>query len=293
MTSAKGPFTRDHVENGINELFRRAAKGDPARWMRGLLTFIVNMRRYSIFNAKLIYAQKPGAVAVGTPTYWAKKGRTVRPGAMPIVILVPKGPFTFVYEYEDTEGPEPKQRPSVTSSAPATIADNEWTKLIGAVERDGRYETGDDGYFRVVEEGLGQALHGDVHHRQDERGRFVIRINRNPAAAEKWATLIHELAHVYCGHCGPHDRGWWPDRRRLPDLFPESQTNIQEFEAEAVAWIVASRAGIETKSVDYLAGHVASLDIERIDIDAVLRTANHIESIAPTSSLRFFKTDGI
>jgi hypothetical protein len=42
---------------------------------------------------------------MGTPRYWSKRGRSIRPGAMPIIIFVPKGPFTLVYEYEDTEGP--------------------------------------------------------------------------------------------------------------------------------------------------------------------------------------------
>jgi len=69
------------------------------------------------------------------------------------------------------------------------------------------------------------------------------------------------------------------------------QDDIREFEAEAVAWIVASRAGIETKSTEYLAAKVAPLDNERVDVDAVLQAANHIESLAPTAALRAFRAD--
>src|SRR5437016_2976609 len=91
------PITRDEVQDAINDLFHRAMKnGNPKAWMAGLLTFIAGMRRYSIFNAKLIFAQRPGAMAVGTVRYWANRGRSTRPGAMPIVILVPRGPFTLV-----------------------------------------------------------------------------------------------------------------------------------------------------------------------------------------------------
>jgi hypothetical protein len=85
----KAPLTRDEAHEAINDLFRRAMKrGNAKQWMTELLRFVVGMRRYSIFTAKLIYAQRPGALAVGTPLYWSRRGRSVRPGAMPIVILV-------------------------------------------------------------------------------------------------------------------------------------------------------------------------------------------------------------
>jgi hypothetical protein len=285
------PITRDEARNAINDLFRRAMKhGDPGQWMKGLLTFITGIRRYSIFNAKLIYVQRPGAVAVGTPRYWAKRGRSIRPGAIPIIILVPKGPFDLVYEYEDTEGPEP-QRPLASFEAVGSVSSHDWNKLRFAVERDGRTPRVKAGFFRIIEEGLGHGRAGDVHHRRDAEDRFVVRINRNLDPPTKWATLVHELGHVYCGHCGRHDRGWWPNRRELPGVHPTMQEDIREFEAEAVAWIIASRAGIETKSADYLASRVAPLDNERVDLEAILRAANHIESLAPVSTLKAFRAD--
>lgn len=277
-------LTREQASQAINELFRRAMlHGDPRRWMEGLLTFIVGMRRYSIFNAKLIYIQRPGAVAVGTARYWEKQGRSIRPGSMPIVILVPKGPFTLVYEYEDTEGGEP-QLPNTPFSA--HISERDWTHLKVAAERDGRKAGDEHGLVRILEEGLGHAREGDVHFRRDAQGRFIIRINRNLDPSAKWTTLVHELGHVYCGHCGGHPRGWWPDRHRLGELDSTIENDIREFEAEAVAWIVASRAGVEIKSADYLAMRAARLKIESIDVDAVLNSANHVESIAPTTHLK-------
>jgi hypothetical protein len=291
QVSPAAPVTREEAREAINELFRRAMQhGDSRQWMKGLLTFIAGMRRYSVFNGKLIYIQRPGAVAVGTARYWAKRGRSVRPGAMPIVIFVPKGPFTLVYEYEDTEGTEPR-RPHGSFAATGYISDRDWTRLKAAVERDGRKAGEEHGLFRIVEEGLGHARAGDVHFQRDAQGRFVIRINRNLAPPAKWTTLVHELGHVYCGHCGGHPRGWWPDRRRLGELDTTMQDDIREFEAEAVAWIVASRAGIETRSADYLATRAARLDNECVDIDSVLHGANHVESIAPTTDLKTFRAD--
>jgi hypothetical protein len=282
-------ITRDEAKDAINDLFHRAMKdGDAKKWMAGLLTFIANMRRYSIFNAKLIFAQRPGAVAVGTPRYWADRGRTIRPGAMPIVILVPRGPFCLVYEYEDTEGlGVSRTNPHIVVRGQITSSD--WGRLATAAERDGKTAEEPAGFFRVMEEGLGYARAGDVHHRRDSQGRFVIRINSNLSSDAKWTTLVHELGHVYCGHAGPHPRAWWPDRQRLPGIHSTMQRDIKEFEAEAVAWIVASRAGIETSSADYLASRVAPLDNERVDIDAILRSANHIEALAPTATLKAFR----
>jgi hypothetical protein len=289
--SASAPIAREEARDAINDLFRRAMKHDGAhQWMKGLFTFIAGMRRYSIFNAKLIYVQRPGALAVGTPLYWANRDRSIRPGALPIVIFAPKGPFCLVYEYEDTEGAEP-QRPLASFAATGSISSRDWDRLKAKVESDGRRPPTEPGIFRIVEEGLGHGRAGDVHHRRDAQDRFVIRINRNLDPPTKWATLVHELGHVYCGHCGRHDRGWWPDRCELPGVHPKMQYDIREFEAEAVAWIVASRAGIATKSADYLASRVAPLDNERVDLDAILKSANHIESLAPTTALKAFRAD--
>jgi hypothetical protein len=47
----------------------------------------------------------------------------------------------------------------------------------------------------------------------------------------RYATLVHELAHLYCGHLGTPDDGWWPDRQNL-------SLTVCEFEAESVSDLV-------------------------------------------------------
>ena len=70
----------------------------------------------------------------------------------------------------------------------------------------------------------------------------------------RYATLVHELGHLYCGHLGtPHDR-WWPDRRGLTQ-------QVEEFEAESVAYLVCHRVGILPTSDQYLSGHLAHRDL--------------------------------
>jgi IrrE N-terminal-like domain len=199
----------------------------------------------------------------------------------------------FVDAVPGVAGPDrlAPQRPLASFEAIGSVSLHDWNRLRVAVELDGRTSRVKRGFFRIVEEGLGHGRAGDVHHRRDAEDRFVVRINRNLDPPSKWATLVHELGHVYCGHCGRHDRGWWPDRREIPGLHPTMQADIREFEAEAVAWIIASRAGIETKSVDYLASRVAPLDNERVDLEAILQAANHIESLAPMTALKAFQAD--
>jgi antirestriction protein ArdC len=78
-------------------------------------------------------------------------------------------------------------------------------------------------------------------------------LNSNFSAEARYATLVHELAHLYCGHLGTPNDKWWPDRRGLPHA-------AEEFEAESVCYLVCERLGIDNPSDEYLAGYLGSLD---------------------------------
>ncbi len=68
------------------------------------MRYIARFRFYSPYNAMLIHVQMPGARFVAPPTRWKDKfGRSIRPGARPLVILQPKGPVMFVFDVSDTE----------------------------------------------------------------------------------------------------------------------------------------------------------------------------------------------
>ena len=64
-------------------------------------------------------------------------------------------------------------------------------------------------------------------------------LNSRHSPESRYATLVHELAHLYLGHLGTPSHHWWPDRARL---VPE----VKEFEAESVSYLVCGRAGIDT-----------------------------------------------
>jgi hypothetical protein len=57
-------------------------------------------------------------------------------------------------------------------------------------------------------------------------------------------------------------------------------THEKEVEAEAIAYLVASRAGLVTGSAAYLKTHVERSDMNKIDVELIVRAAARIERLA-------------
>jgi hypothetical protein len=49
---------------------------------------------------------------------------------------------------------------------------------------------------------------------------FELLLNSSLPAEARYGTLVHELAHLYCGHLGTPNARWWPDRQNLSYLLP-------------------------------------------------------------------------
>ena len=103
--------------------------------------------------------------------------------------------------------------------------------------------------------------------------RYALEFGENTSEESRYATLAHELAHLYCGHLGTPNKKWWPDRRGLAH-------NIREFEAESVSYMVCARQGIDTPSERYLANYVDTEDqVPPISLDCVMKAATLIETM--------------
>jgi hypothetical protein len=93
----------------LRELMARALTSPTPVSVMHFARFASRMKAYGPYNVYMIYAQRPGAGAVGSKAYWTEKGRSVRPGAIPMIILKPLGPITQVYEELDTTPQEARQ----------------------------------------------------------------------------------------------------------------------------------------------------------------------------------------
>jgi hypothetical protein len=260
----------------VDELFRQSLLTEPDKAFTDFMAFLARFPRRSLFNALLIRVQRPGAVAVASRNKWWEFGRTVNADAVPIVILHPFGPVEFVYEVNDTEGSEyARENGWGPFAAKGSLPAGAWDKAVAGAFT-----------FRIVVElvkNYGAALAGTaavIHASEagsllapgDGKAKFRIRINEALAVPGRFATLAHELGHIYCGHQGGDDKGRWPDRRRLLSL------GQRELEAEAVSWLVCRRLGLETRSADYLSHYVADGDLQEISTFAITSAAHRIEA---------------
>ena len=128
--------------------------------------------------------------------------------------------------------------------------------------------------IRVAENEMGLTHGGTAKRiRIDSDTKIIIEIKAQLDLKAKYEIICHELAHVFLGHLGSDRDNWWPSRLNLT----RSQ---KELEAESVAYIVCKRAGLETKSAEYLTGYMGSdSDLANISIDLIAKVSGRIENM--------------
>jgi hypothetical protein len=288
MTQRAGaPLDRNSARRTLDELFTLARKYNSSDVYLELMRFVGRFRFYSPFNAMLIYTQMPGAHFVCTALRWQRDyHREIKIGARPIVILQPMGPILFVFDVSDT-APLRNARP-----LPRRIEDpfqvgsgkigGQLVLTIENAKRDG---------VRVSQRAYGSQLAGSIQRAaagqhleftipKNHMAKstqiplwFELLLNSSLSAESRYGTLVHELAHLYCGHLGTPNGRWWPDRRNLSHA-------VREFEAESVSYLVCVRLGIDTASDEYLAGYVRKCPVTpSISLDRVMKSVWLIEQM--------------
>jgi len=240
-------------------------------WLNMLHT-ASRFHRYSVRNILLIQAQRPDATRVAGYTTWRSVGRQVRKGAHGIAVLAPctyrttdadtdtartlKGfRVAHVFDISDTDG-EPLPDVTITlltGDAPTGL----WDAISDQIRTLG---------YSVDREDCSPA--NGITRFHDKT--VSVRPDLEPAQAVK--TLTHELGHILCGH------GDEPDLDR----------DKAEVEAESVAHIVCTAAGLTTTSYSY--PYVArwsggNLDVVRATADHVIKVARQILDGLPESTL--------
>ena len=192
-----------------------------------MVRFVGRFHWYAPYNAMLVHLQRPGTRFVATEQRWRDDfRRAVRPGAQPLVILQPGGPFMVVFDVGDSEAlPGAPPLPSEVTNPLAVSASVSDAKLQALWDRTVMNAVRDGVRVTVTNHGGGAAGKVywskllDVITRPGARGKgehehyplnFEIEVNSNLPLIDRYATLVHELAHLYCGHIGTQKRGFGP-----------------------------------------------------------------------------------
>ena len=234
-----------------------------------LLHFVVRLRNFAPFNAMLLQVQKPGLTYAASAHDWRERfGRTPKEGARPLLILWPFAPVALVYDVTDTTGADLPQDVAAYF-AQGAIDLQRLTSFIPLLKKKSVewcwIDAGDQkaGSIRVVQRAT----------RDKDATRYEIQVNRNHGIAVQFTTLAHELGHLFLGHLGSDSLLNVPER-------PAMKHPQQELEAESVAYLVAARNGVQSRSEKYLSAYVAAnTTIHDIDIYQVMRAAGQVETL--------------
>jgi hypothetical protein len=275
MPVPQGPLGQEDALKALDELFGAIDKYRTHQGFTELLTFMKTLPTVGAYNALLLHIQRPGATYVATVNGWRDHGRQVNRQANPLVTLKPFGPVEFVYDIDDTTGPELPDAVRYPFRTRGVLSQDVFDRVAKNAQHD---------CVAILESKFAAQLagrvSGDLPNRapvllaNGKNAALVVEINSSLTVEAKFATLAHELAHIYCGHLGVPKGAWWA-RRTVTDL------HVREFEAECVAWIVCARHGIDPGSYRYLNGYLGpGRSIPEISLNEVFVAAGHIESLA-------------
>ena len=289
--SPAAEWSSESAKHALDDLFNATFAYRSSKEYHELLQFIKSFRFYSPFNAMLMRLQRPGATFVAPANKWIEKyGYKIKPNANPIVILQPMGPVMFVFDAADTEpGPKAKPLPNRVRK-PFEVSSGkiggELKSTIGNAKRDGvlvlNHKSGSQRggsikpvfpfdnsrtqrFLQAGKPKKGEALFVEIPI------RYEMLCSEDLSDEAQYATIVHELAHLYCGHLGTPDRKWWPDRKGLSH-------QVVEFEAESVSYLVCARLDIKTPAEKYLSGYVSENNkVPKISLECVMKAAGLIE----------------
>lgn len=256
----------------IDRLFHEALEHDGPSAFDNFLEFARRLSNLSVYNAMLVKVQRPGATAVATDRKWMSMGGHVRPRAIPIVILQPFGPVAFVYDYSDVYGVTIAGEDASSLFAIGSISQTVHDRVIAGACKH-RVQVNETDRYGGLLAGTAEALAHlpGVLTASKEGPLWNVTVNGRNDLPTRFATLAHELGHIYCGHLGPGPKERWGNRRL--DSHPQ-----REMEAEAVCWLVCNRNGVSSRSSEYLHSLMQKSDLRQVSIYSIYVAANLVEA---------------
>jgi len=192
--------------------------------------------------------------------------------------LVTRSPVMFVFDSADTEGdplPDDVINPFAVGGEKIGI---KYGKTLENAIRDGiETHSASMGSQRAGSIGIYKAYKNQLFRNESIPVRYSLELKQEASNEENYATLAHELGHLYCGHLGTPYSKWWTSRTGMT-------LQIREIEAESVAHLVCSRFGLKNLSEKYLAGYVdPDADMPPISLECIMKAAGLIERMAKIS----------
>lgn len=260
--------SHDSVSNRtlIDQLIAETRLYSSSEALKDLFEFTASLRDVAPFNAMLLHIQKPGISYVANARDWLGRfGCRPKPHARPLVVLRNFGPVDFVYDILDVEG--------------GTIPDSAWSfptrgaVPVGWIDEAAQMLLRESITLELVDEGdrsAGRVWAEAAPTDKSKVRQFHVVVNANHDSSTQFVTLVHELGHVFLGHCAVDEKR----KVRQRNIEPEA---LREVEAESVAWIVAKRSGVHPRSDSYLEQYQGSF--EALDLHAVLKAAGRVEKL--------------
>lgn len=292
MSTNKSKISREEVKSNLDELFSNVENFRETGSFQQMLDFVSRFKGVSPYNAFLLYQQRPGVKYVLNASQWAKKHkRIIKPNARPLIILVPFGPVDYVYDVSDTYAEGNPYNPSLFEETDeeflASVIEpyktegyepkSEMVKLEESMKFHGIII---DPNFKVGNSFAGQieVLNKDYHPKMQYcykdieitiTANYLLSVRDKAKCGESFATTVHELGHLFCHHLMAIPPKAW-DIRSLDHT-------AEEFEAEAVSYIVCERLGIKSPAANYLNGYYKkNKTIPDISVETIFTACNMI-----------------
>ncbi len=260
----------------IDKLFESSWHFKNSNEFQQFFDFIASFDHYSRYNAMLVYIQNKNVRFFGGITYWKKKfNRQVSEEARPYIILAPKGPVMLVYDIFDTTGEDTPEQFLVKGLGRKPFEVNgHLSKMVF----DQSIEEVRSWGIRVSIKPL--TFFEGGHVTNHNRDYLEIALKEGASNEENFATLIHELAHVFLGHTGFKYLNN-PSRKHPLELKQRHlPITAEELEAETVSYLLCYKLGLINSSAEYLAGYITDPeDLMLFEYDTVIKTADKLETI--------------
>ena len=280
----------------INDLYNEVLAYREAGKLQDLLKFCARLQTIGAYNAMLVHMQMPGALLVLSRKRWEQEMlRRVTPNARPLIILMPFGPIELVFDVRHTEAiPGAPRRYADKLQAlldPYPVVGQLKDGILDKLQENLRYYS--IYYSNDYNAGTGECAQIAPFQRREyyEVVRwdtkfsipfplsYQLSVDHRKKPEERFVSICHELGHHFCGHL---------TRIAPKDEDPKERKRIEEFEAEIVAWVVASRQGFEDSgSVPFLSQYADPYGrLPEIDIRNVLSAVDQIEKMFETIDIK-------